>query len=30
MKTRMANAIRGPKEHPDAILPDFSKDPMTW
>jgi predicted CXXCH cytochrome family protein len=27
--TRMANVVRDPKEHPDAILPDFSKaDPL--
>ena len=24
-KTRMANVVRDPKEHPDAIIPDFSK-----
>ena len=24
-KTRMANVVRDPKEHPDAILPDLSK-----
>ena len=28
-KTRMANIVRDPKEHPDAILPDLSKpDPL--
>jgi hypothetical protein len=28
-KTRMANVIRDPREHPDAIIPDFSKpDPL--
>ncbi|HWE51893.1 MAG TPA: hypothetical protein VG273_19015, partial [Bryobacteraceae bacterium] len=28
-KTRMANVIRDPKIHPDAILPDLSKpDPL--
>jgi len=28
-KTRMANVVRDPKVHPDAILPDFSKpDPL--
>jgi predicted CXXCH cytochrome family protein len=28
-KTRMANVVRDPKEHPDAVLPDFSKpDPL--
>src|SRR5436309_7484112 len=28
-KTPMANVVRDPKEHPDAILPDFSKpDPL--
>jgi len=28
-KTRMANVVRDPKEHPDAYLPDFSKpDPL--
>ena len=28
-KTRMANVVRDPKEHPDAIIPDFSKpDPL--
>lgn len=28
-KTRMANVVRDPKEHPDAILPDLSKpDPL--
>jgi predicted CXXCH cytochrome family protein len=27
--TRMANVVRDPKEHPDAIIPDFSKpDPL--
>src|SRR5947209_12327026 len=27
--TRMANVVRDPKEHPDAILPDLSKpDPL--
>ncbi|MEO7142124.1 MAG: cytochrome C, partial [Bryobacteraceae bacterium] len=24
-KTRMANVVRDPREHPDAILPDLSK-----
>src|SRR5689334_6078438 len=24
-KTRMANVVRDPKDHPDAIIPDFSK-----
>jgi predicted CXXCH cytochrome family protein len=24
-KTRMANVVRDPKEHPEAIIPDFSK-----
>jgi hypothetical protein len=24
-KTRMANVVRDPKQHPDAILPDLSK-----
>jgi mono/diheme cytochrome c family protein len=28
-KTLMANVVRDPKEHPDAIIPDFSKpDPL--
>ena len=28
-KTRMANVVRDPKQHPDAIIPDFSKpDPV--
>ncbi|HET7131891.1 MAG TPA: c-type cytochrome [Gammaproteobacteria bacterium] len=28
-KTKMANVVRNPKEHPDAVLPDFSKpDPL--
>jgi predicted CXXCH cytochrome family protein len=28
-KTRMANVVRDPREHPDAIIPDFSKpDPL--
>jgi predicted CXXCH cytochrome family protein len=28
-KTRMANVVRDPKEHPDAILPDLAKpDPL--
>ena len=28
-KTRMANVVRDPREHPDAIIPDFSKpDPV--
>ena len=28
-KTRMANVVRDPKEHPDAIIPDMSKpDPL--
>src|SRR6476646_8265435 len=28
-KTRMANVVRDPKEHPDAIIPDFTKaDPL--
>ena len=28
-KTRMANVVRDPKEHPEAILPDLSKpDPL--
>jgi len=28
-KTRMANVVRDPKEHPDAILPDLSRpDPL--
>ena len=28
-KTRMANVVRDPKEHPDAFIPDFSKpDPL--
>src|SRR5215216_1091386 len=28
-KTRMANIVRDPKVHPDAILPDLSKpDPL--
>jgi predicted CXXCH cytochrome family protein len=28
-KTRMANVVRDPKTHPDAVLPDFSKtDPL--
>ena len=28
-KTAMANVVRDPKEHPDAIIPDFSKaDPL--
>src|SRR5262245_45641687 len=27
--TRMANVVRDPKQHPDAVLPDFSKpDPL--
>src|SRR5262245_20997190 len=27
--TRMANVVRNPKEHPEAIIPDFSKpDPL--
>src|SRR4051812_19597296 len=24
-QTRMANVVRDPREHPDAVLPDFSK-----
>ena len=28
-KTRMANVVRDPKQHPDAIIPDFTKsDPL--
>jgi predicted CXXCH cytochrome family protein len=28
-KTRMANVVRDPKQHPEAIIPDFSKpDPL--
>jgi predicted CXXCH cytochrome family protein len=28
-QTRMANVVRDPREHPDAVLPDFSKpDPL--
>ncbi len=28
-KTRMANVVRDPKQHPDAFIPDFSKpDPL--
>ena len=28
-KTRMANVVRDPRDHPDAIIPDFSKpDPL--
>jgi predicted CXXCH cytochrome family protein len=28
-KTRMANVVRDPKQHPDTVLPDFSKpDPL--
>ena len=28
-KSKMANVVRDPKEHPDAIIPDFSKpDPL--
>jgi predicted CXXCH cytochrome family protein len=28
-KTRMANVVRDPREHPDAVIPDFSKpDPL--
>jgi predicted CXXCH cytochrome family protein len=28
-KTRMANVVRDPREHPDAFIPDFSKpDPL--
>ena len=28
-KTRMANVVQDPREHPDAIIPDFSKpDPL--
>ena len=28
-KSRMANVVRDPKEHPDAIIPDFTKpDPL--
>src|SRR5262245_21590750 len=28
-KTRMANVVRDPKQHPDAVLPDFTKpDPL--
>ena len=28
-KTRMANVVRDPREHPDVIIPDFSKpDPL--
>ena len=28
-KTRMANVVRDPREHPDAIIPDLSKpDPL--
>ena len=28
-KSRMANVVRDPREHPDAIIPDFSKpDPL--
>ncbi len=26
-KTRMANVVRDPREHPDAILPDLAKNP---
>ncbi len=30
-KTRMANVVRDPQLHPDAILPDFSKpDPPRY
>src|SRR4051812_8818722 len=24
-KTRMANVVRDPREHPDAVIPDFTK-----
>lgn len=27
-KTPMANVVRDPKEHPDAIIPDLSTDPL--
>jgi predicted CXXCH cytochrome family protein len=27
-RTPMANVVRDPKEHPDAIIPDLSKDPL--
>jgi predicted CXXCH cytochrome family protein len=28
-KTKMANVVRDPREHPDAVIPDFSKpDPL--
>src|SRR5579863_3021596 len=28
-KTRMANVVRDPREHPDCVIPDFSKpDPL--
>jgi predicted CXXCH cytochrome family protein len=28
-KTRMANVVRDPRQHPDAVIPDFSKpDPL--
>ena len=30
-KTRMANVVRDPKEHPEAFIPDFSKpDPLDF
>jgi hypothetical protein len=31
-KTRMANVVRDPREHPDAIIPDFSQanPPLTF
>jgi predicted CXXCH cytochrome family protein len=28
-KTPMANVVRDPKEHPEAIIPDLSKNPLT-
>jgi len=27
-KTAMANVVRDPKEHPDAIIPDLARDPL--
>jgi predicted CXXCH cytochrome family protein len=27
-KTPMANVVRDPKEHPDAIIPDLARDPL--
>ena len=29
-KTPMANVVRDPREHPEAILPDLSRNPIRW